>query len=278
MLKKALDHEVRVFVSNGSEAHFTIREMYELYTSWQMWLLVLFGFFIMATGHPVTLPQFDSFQLRLAFWFVALFLYLTLSMFYALASCRIWRSVFGGPIPLIVLSSPLVLVSTCITVGALTVLFEPDKPAFASMTWQMNLRNVFVAHVFETVALLWLLPTQRARKVTMSAGRDITLAGRKFALAQISRVKAAEHYLEIYTLDAVETIRERMSTFLDQVSLDEGIQTHRSHWVARQTAQSLSGSKLTLTDGVTVPVARGRLDDVRAWMDMHTDPGRGGVV
>ena len=57
-----------VFVSNGSVAHFTIREMLQLYTSWQMWVLITVGFFIMATGHPVTLPQFDSFELRLAFW------------------------------------------------------------------------------------------------------------------------------------------------------------------------------------------------------------------
>lgn len=271
MLGKVFDHEVQVFVSNGDRAHFTIREMHELYTSWQMWLLVLVGFFIMATGHPVTLPQFESFELRLAFWFVALFLYLFLSMFYALATCRIWRSTFGGPIPLIILSSPLVLASTYLTAGGLTVLFEPDKPAFGSMTWQMNLRNVFVAHIFETVALLWLLPAQRARKAIMSAGRDITLAGRKVGLAQILRVKAAEHYLEIYTSDKVEIIRERMATFLDQVSPEDGIQTHRSHWVARQTAQSLSGSKLTLTNGQEIPVARGRLDDVRAWVDMHSD-------
>ncbi len=271
MLGKVFNHEVQVFVSNGDQAHFTIREMHELYTSWQMWLLVLVGFFIMATGHPVTLPQFESFGLRLAFWFVALFLYLFLSMFYALATCRIWRSTFGGPIPLIILSSPLVLASTYLTAGGLTILFEPGKPAFGSMTWQMNLRNVFVAHVFETVALLWLLPAQRARKAIKSAGRDITLAGRKVGLTQISRVKAAEHHLEIYMSGNVEIIRERMATFLDQVSPEDGIQTHRSHWVARQTARSLSGSKLTLTDGQEIPVARGRLDDVRAWVNTHSD-------
>lgn len=245
--------------------------MHELYTSWQMWVLVLVGFFLMATGHPVTLPQFDIFGLRLAFWFVALFLYLILSMLYALATCRIWRSLFGGPIPLILLSSPLVLASTYLASGALTVLFESGKPVFGSMTWQMNLRNVFVAHVFETVALLWLLPAQRARKPVVSGDRDIALAGRKVGLAQILRVKAAEHYLEIYTTNKVEIIRERMSTFLEQVTPDDGIQTHRSHWIARQTAQSLSGSKLTLTDGETIPVARGRLNDVRAWINAQND-------
>lgn len=271
MLGSAFDHEVRVFVSNGSQAHFTIREMYELYTSWQMWVLVLVGFCVMATGHPATLPQFDSFLLNLFFWFVALFFYLALSMFYAWVSCRMWRLVFDGPIPLILLSTPLVLASTYLTAGTLTILFEPGKPPFGTMSWQMNVRNVFVAHVFETIALLWLLPAQRARKAKEIAKRDITLAGRKVSLAHIIRVKAAEHYLEVHMSDKVETIRERMVTFLDQVTPEDGIQTHRSHWVARNTAHSLSGAKLTLTDGSDIPVARGRLETVRAWIDVHSN-------
>lgn len=269
MLGRFYDHEVQVYVSNGSLTHFTIREMHELYRSWQMWALVMVGFLIMATGHPVTLPQFDSFWLRLAFWFVALFVYLILSMAYALVVYHVWHRLGGGPIPLIILSAPLVLASTYATAGALTVLFEPGKPPFASMTWQMNVRNVLVAHVFETVALLWLMPAQRARKAREPVGRSITLAGRPFDLSDIARVKAAEHYLEIHMPDGIEIIRERMATFLDQVEHCDGIQTHRSHWVARRTAQDLSGSKLTLSDGVKVPVARGRLDEVRAWVATH---------
>lgn len=271
MLGKLYDHEVQVYVSNGSLTHFTIREMHELYTSWQMWVLVLVGFFIMATGHPATLPQFDSFWLRLAFWFVALFFYLTLSMGYALLTCRMWRAAFGGPIPLIILSTPLVLTSTYLTSGVLTVLFEPGSPPFGGMSWQMNVRNVLVAHVFETAALLWLLPAQRARKARAGAARSIALAGRKVALSTITRIKAAEHYLEIHTADGVEIMRERMATFLEQVSPEDGIQTHRSHWVARNAACALAGSHLTLRDGEKIPVARGRMEDVRAWVDAHAD-------
>jgi len=266
MLGKVYDHEVHVYVSNGSVAQFTIREMHELYVSWQMWVLVLVGFLIMATGHPVTLPQFDSFGLRLAFWLIALFFYLIASTFYSLLTCRFWRMTFGGPIPLILLSSPLVLAATYCTSGLLTVLFEPGKPPFYSMTWQMNVRNILVAHVFETAALLWLLPAQRARRAKAGTGRMITLAGRKVPLANIQRVKAAEHYLEVYSSEGVELIRERMATFLEQVDNYDGIQTHRSHWVARNAVGTLSGSKLKLESGEDIPIARGRMDDVRAWV------------
>lgn len=273
MFNRRYDHQVKVFVSNGSVAHFTLREMHELYRSWQMWALVMFGFFIMSTGHQVTMPQFDSFGLSLAFWFIALFIYLLATEFYALATWRIWHRIFGGPIPLVILSAPLVLASTYVTGAFLTILFEPGRPPFEIMTWQMNLRNVVVAHVFETVALVWLIPAQRARRAQIEMGRKITLAGRSFVLDEIVRVKAAEHYLEVHGPDGVEVIRERMATFLEQVAPKDGIQTHRSHWVACTSAVSMSGAKLRLTSGEKVPIARGRLDDVRDWFRTREGSG-----
>lgn len=272
MLSKAYDHQVRVYVSNGSVAHFTLRELHELYRSWQLWVLVLVGFFIMSTGHPITLPQFDSFGLRMAFWIVALLFYLLTSDLYAQLTGKMWHRMFGGPIPLILLSTPLVLASTYAAGALLTVLFEPGRGIFGVMTWQMNVRNIVVAHAFETVALLWLIPAQRERAARRAVPRRmVTLAGRSYPLSDIGRVKAAEHYLELHSGDKVEVIRERMSTFLEQVTAEDGIQTHRSHWVSRAKAAALTGAKLQLTCGERVPVARGRLDGVRAWVRARDD-------
>jgi len=182
MLAKAYDHQVRVYVSNGSVAHFTLREMHELYRTWQMWVLVLVGFFIMSTGHPITLPQFDSFGLRMAFWVIALLFYLVSCDLYSQLTGKMWHRIFGGPIPLILLSTPLVLASTYAAGALLTVLFEPHDGLFTIMTWQMNLRNVLVAHVFETAALLWLIPAQRERAARKTVRqRTVTLAGSSYA-------------------------------------------------------------------------------------------------
>ena len=272
MFSKALDHQVHVYVSNGAITHFTLREMHEFYRSWQMWVLITVGFFIMSTGHPVTLPQFDSFGLRMAFWILALFIYMMTSDLYSKLTGKMWHRLFGKAIPLILLSSPLVLASTYLAAAILAMLFEPDRNPYSVMSWQMNVRNVLVAHVFETVALLWLIPAQRARKQNEQTERWITLAGRKFRLADIARVKAAEHYLEVHNEAGSEIIRERMSTFLDQVTLEDGIQTHRSHWVSQRYVEALSGYKLRLICGSKIPVARGRLDQVRAWIEAQNSP------
>jgi LytTr DNA-binding domain-containing protein len=273
MTGTAKQPEVHVYVSNGSVAHFTIREMHQLFLSWPMWVLVVVGFLIMATGHPVTLPQFDSFGLRLSFWFIALFFYLVASTHYSVVAYRLWHKMFGRPAPLIIMSIPLVLTSTYLTSAILTAVFEPVRPLFYSMSWQMNLRNIFVAHVFETVALLWLLPAQRIRRANSTVpGRNVTLAGRSFDLSEITRVKAAEHYLEVHGPDETQVIRERMATFLEQVEPEDGIQTHRSHWVASDQASDLKGTQLQLADGSNVPVARGRLDNVRGWLEAQDVP------
>lgn len=272
MMRWSFNHEVRVYVSNGTVAHFTLHEIHQLYRSWQLWLLITVGFFIMSTGHPITLPQFDSVELRLVFYIVALLFYMAALDIYSKVANALWHRFFRGPIPLVLLSTPLLLGATYAACALLVVIFEPERATLDIMTWQMNLRNIVVAHVFETVALLWLLPAQRARQDGLENLRKVTLAGRSFVLNEIERVKAAEHYLEVYGAFGLEIIRERMSTFLDQVKEDDGIQTHRSHWVSRKSAEGYVGGTVRLPCGGNVPVARGRQQAVRDWLE----PGRNG--
>lgn len=275
MLGVRMDHEMRIFVSNGAITHFTLRELLGLYRSWQLWLLVFVGFLIMSTGHPVTLPQFEGFGVRMAFWVIALVIYVAMSIPYGITVDWAWRKLVGKPIPLIILSAPLVLFSTTSTALGLVWIFEPGRPVAELMTWQMHVRNIFVAHVFETTALLWLIPAQRMRR---AGHRSVTLAGRRLPIEEIGRVKAAEHYLEIHMPHGVEIIRERMSTFLEQVGPEDGVQTHRSHWIAREHARSLKGSVLELDCGKTVPVARGRQKEVQEWITRFPPPDIGADV
>lgn len=269
MQGSAEHHEVHVFTSNGAVKHFTLDELRTMLRSWPFWVLVLVGFFIVSTGHSMTMPQFESVGLRLAFWLIALALYLIASTTYLRLAGWLWTRVFSCPIPMLVLSAPLVLSSTYASGAVLSLWFEPGRNLFDVMTWQMNVRNVLVLHVFETAALLWLIPAQRARENQTDVQRKITLSGRSFSLSQIARVKAAEHHLEVHGDDGVEIIRERMSTFLEQVTPMDGIQTHRSHWVAFGRASGLDGDRLCMPCGAAVPVARGRQDSVREWLQNH---------
>lgn len=272
MLGPIFDHQMSVYVLNGTHVHFTFREVLKLYRSWQLWAVIPVGFVVMATGHPVTAPQFDSFELRMLFWTVALAAYLGFSVPHGIAADYLWRKVTRHPVPMIVASAPLVMGSSALA-AVLVSWFAPDQSWNDALTWQLFLRSVVVAHVFETLALVWLIPAQRAREEQIAPERTVMLGGQRFDLARIERVKAAEHYLEIYSTDnGVETVRERMGTFLEQVRDTDGVQTHRSHWIAASAAGDVRGSVMALPNGIEVPIARGRAKAVQAWFAAHVEP------
>ena len=270
MLGRIFDHEMSVYVLNGQTAHFTFREVLKLYHSWQLWAIIPLGFVVLATGHPVTAPQFDSFELRLLFWTVSLAIYLGCSIPHGFAADYLWSKVVRGPVPMVLASAPLVIGSSALA-AVIVAWFDPVTGWRDVLTWQLFVRSVIVAHLFETLALVWLLPAQRARAAQTQPQHKVMLAGQRFDLARIKRVKAAEHYLELHMDDGgVETVRERMGTFLEQVLPEHGLQTHRSHWIAARAVGDLRGSAITLPCGEEVPVARGRAKDVKAWYDIHT--------
>ena len=81
-------------------------------------------------------------------------------------------------------------------------------------------------------------------------------------------VEAVDHYLRIYTSVGAALIHMRISDAIDALQDTDGLQVHRSWWVARDavTGQRRDGAKLrlTLANGLTVPVSRTFLMAVRS--------------
>ncbi len=83
----------------------------------------------------------------------------------------------------------------------------------------------------------------------------------------VTRVRAADHYLEVFTATGRRFIRGRMKDALRELSGAEGIQPHRSWWVATFT---IKGTKRTgrdivfvTHDGAEIPIARTRIPALR---------------
>ena len=60
--------EVQVLLSNGAYRHLNLPDLRGIFAFREMWLFFIFVVGILATGHPITLPQLDGFGLHLAFW------------------------------------------------------------------------------------------------------------------------------------------------------------------------------------------------------------------
>lgn len=83
----------------------------------------------------------------------------------------------------------------------------------------------------------------------------------------VLRVRADDHYLEVFTASGRRFLRGRMKDALQALADADGVQPHRSWWVARS---EIAGARrqgrdylIETHDGAVIPVARSRVDDLR---------------
>jgi hypothetical protein len=86
--------------------------------------------------------------------------------------------------------------------------------------------------------------------------------------ADILALSAEDHYLRVHTSAGEALILMRLSDAVGELTGTDGLQTHRSWWVARAavTAATKGDGKgmLTLSNGTTAPISRTYLKDVSA--------------
>ncbi|HIP23845.1 MAG TPA: LytTR family transcriptional regulator [Rhodobacteraceae bacterium] len=142
--------------------------------------------------------------------------------------------------------------------------------------------NIILTIVLETLYLTFVIPVALTsvgsnpnirKSYTGGKGakcKSITVSGHIFKCADFVWVSSQDHYLNVKTNDDETLIRARMSDLVAQLGCRNGIQPHRSHWVARESVvrmESVEGHKrLKLTDGSFIPIARGRISAVQEWL------------
>ncbi len=275
--------KVRVSLLNGAEVRFSSVELRLLLADWRLWVIVLAAYSLSATSSPLVFSDIQGYATRALFWVLSASLYVIVLERYVVAVMRAWSKVTSRPLPLILISAPLVLLVTHLSVW---FVMNYVHDIATVNTWEnllMHLHNVLLVHGFETIALVWILPDIRRKRETRRTSihgqvrarlpeppaRQILLAGRHFPLTDLKRVSAAEHHLNLHYSDRTEVVRERMRTFLKQMSANDGIQTHRSHWISNAEFDVFDGAGVTTCSGLVLPVARGRVEEVRAWVATH---------
>ena len=74
-------------------------------------------------------------------------------------------------------------------------------------------------------------------------------------------VESMLHYLSIVTKDREYKLKEKISAFEDRLS-DDFYRIHRSYLVSLKHIVRISRASVTLSNGVELPLARGKYDDV----------------
>ena len=89
-------------------------------------------------------------------------------------------------------------------------------------------------------------------------------------------VTAEQHYLRVYTARGDDLVLMRFSDALDELKAFEGIQIHRSHWIAAVGAADLETRDrrlfVRLKNGVALPVSRPNYAAAKAFFSIEAVP------
>lgn len=274
-------HEIQVLLTNGKVVQFTLHELSNFIRSkYMLGFVVIFLVGILASN-PSVFPAMPEFRLRALYWLVSVFVYLALLPYWVGFSWKIWRMSSRRPIPHLFMTVPFVMPQALLGMYLWSQIGWSEEWGSSFQVFLTATKNTALAHLVEMGAVLWLFPAYREamsvddpdKAAEPQAERKfVTLSGRSVPLDQIRFARSAEHYL-IVTMDhRTIDLRARMKDFLHQVSDMDGVQTHRSVWVAANEAEELSGNVVRTVSGERLPVSRGRLPAVRDWFERQGKP------
>ncbi len=101
--------------------------------------------------------------------------------------------------------------------------------------------------------------------VVISAGAGTV----KLPEADILYIESFAHYIEIHTPTDVYRLKESITAFENKLS-DDFYRAHRSYLINLRAVERISRSRVTLSGGVEVPLARGKYDGInRAFIERN---------
>ncbi len=134
----------------------------------------------------------------------------------------------------------------------------------------------FMIQGLETVYYRFIMPSIRKEIEGEEISRHLVVGGEKVDLSKLLHIEAREHHVYMTFEDAKSQARARLSDIVAQTQDQDGMQPHRSWWIARDPAirvERKSGRLvLRLRDDTEVPVARTRVDEVLSWLQTHVHP------
>lgn len=266
-----LSHELTLFDLFGRRLHFTPRELlylirlrmfigYHLMTVAILVLVNLHGF-TAAIGPFLAAVVWSLCSLTFVIIYVGL-IFLLVPLQRLTGKVAMWLPVF---------SVVTVALDTIVTNGHVAF-YTGQMPSFRELLVELPF-NLVLTLIFEAAFFGFAMPVLQARLMAAPrANPMLTLAGQSFRTSDVMLLESQEHYLHIYTRSCGNHIvRARISDALAQLDRVDGMQTHRSFWVARDAVTAMvredGSDRLHLQTGRLIPVARARSKEVRAWLN-----------
>ena len=232
-------------------------------------LLCLLTFF---AADPSGVRAYVPLWFSIVVWPVAFSIYLFVYHLCLLASAALCSQIkwLRIPTPLLGLIALYPTVSLCETSAELMSGGSYPEDMLSHMIFYF-----LSVQALETVFYRFIMPGVREEIEAATTARHLVVGGEKIDLRDLHHIEAREHHVHLTLSDTRKLFRARLSDLVAQTQPEDGIQPHRSWWVARDqvvTPERSNGRMtLRLRDDTVVPVARTRMDDVQNWIARHID-------
>ena len=129
-------------------------------------------------------------------------------------------------------------------------------PGLGRMTLYVLVTSLVIASVLSAIPQ----PAASERSAPEASGPRLLQRLSEELRAPIVKMQVRDHYVEVTTRKGVGMVLMRFGDALAEVEGSDGIQVHRSHWVAREamvaTVRYGNRTLLMLRDGSAIPVSR----------------------
>ena len=260
----------------------TLREMQALGRSGRLWLTFGAVVLLFAVTGPYDTSDRLAFLPRLAYW---LLLHAG-AWFFALAFSVIAKVVLKPFIANMFLR--MLVGSLLAALPIVLVIVLSERSWFGTpLTWDGYLSGLLVTLPLSAIfcGITYLAMSGEAfsaaalpqAAITGDAGAGVPLLDRLSPdnRGRLQHISVEDHYCRIRTSRGSELLLLRFADALRETGTADGIQVHRSHWVARDFATGFhaTGGRLMLAlgDGTSVPVSRSHAARVRSEFGRHKD-------
>ncbi|MEL7099733.1 MAG: LytTR family DNA-binding domain-containing protein [Pseudomonadota bacterium] len=150
-------------------------------------------------------------------------------------------------------------------VHAVNLFLFPDWGGFGSYLYLVSVVTIVVVSVH---AILWLVGASVFKAREESPTGDALMRRLPAELrGPLVRLEAQDHYTRVVTTKGQTLVLMRLSDAMANLPETQGLQVHRSHWIARDAVRAVRGGRaatvLEMSDGAEVPVSRKRRDAAR---------------
>ncbi|NTE35030.1 LytTR family DNA-binding domain-containing protein [Agrobacterium tumefaciens] len=279
-------HQQENFVDHPS-LQFTLREMHAMLQSRRLWLTFLAVLAIFILTGPFGTSKTMSFADRLLYWTIVQ----TGAWTFAISFSIIANSILAGSIENMLTRMMIGSLTAALPIGLLLTItnrvFSGKEMGFGPFL-QSSLSSLPLCAIFCLLSYLTACQSlETAANAATDTGEDTRREVKGIVpllerlppqkRGELLRLSVQDHYTEIVTTRGHQLVLLRFSDALKEIGQTEGLQVHRSHWIADADAVSLrkqAGRLHVITrDGTEIPVSRSYSAVVQARFTVHAPAG-----